>query len=276
MFTHFSSSGLTYFAADTEALGNEPYVTDGTALGTVMLADINVGTGHSDPFSFTELPGVGVFFIADDAGAAGRELWLTNGTAAGTAMLKDIRPGTSDSFPSFPFSTTSSWADPDLTVLGTKVYFFANDGTNGIELWESDGTALGTVLVLDFRPGASSSYSSLNSGMAVFQGKIWFGGDDGTNGGEPTVYDPVLGTMAHILDINVGFSSVPAFFTVLGSHLYFRASDGPAGGTGFELWRTDGTALARTIHECAVDRDFLVLAGRHGEESRGFAFDTLK
>ncbi len=34
--------------------------------------------------------------------------------------------------------------------------------------------------------------------------------------------------------------------------------------------------LARTIHECAVDRDFLVLAGRHGEESRGFAFDTLK
>ncbi len=38
----------------------------------------------------------------------------------------------------------------------------------------------------------------------------------------------------------------------------------------------DGKALARTIHECAVDRDFLVLAGRHGEESRGFAFDTLK
>ncbi len=37
-----------------------------------------------------------------------------------------------------------------------------------------------------------------------------------------------------------------------------------------------GEVLTRTIHECAVDRDFLVLAGRHGEESRGFAFDTLK
>ncbi|WP_445300538.1 ELWxxDGT repeat protein [Microcoleus sp. BROC3] len=31
------------------------------------------------------------------------------------------------------------------------------DATNGNELWKSDGTAAGTVLVKDLNPGASSS-----------------------------------------------------------------------------------------------------------------------
>ena len=36
-----------------------------------------------------------------------------------------------------------------LTNVGGTLFFSANDGTNGGELWKSDGTAAGTVLVKD-------------------------------------------------------------------------------------------------------------------------------
>jgi ELWxxDGT repeat protein len=41
-------------------------------------------------------------------------------------------------------------------VSGTA-YFSADDGMHGFELWSSDGTALGTSLVVDIRPGEKGS-----------------------------------------------------------------------------------------------------------------------
>ena len=50
-------------------------------------------------------------------------------------MLKDIRSGSGSSYPS------------DLAAVGNTLYLQAYDGTNGYELWKSDGTASGTVTV---------------------------------------------------------------------------------------------------------------------------------
>ncbi|NCS52900.1 hypothetical protein GQR42_06985 [Microcystis aeruginosa FD4] len=47
-----------------------------------------------------------------------------------------------------------------LTVVGNTLFFWANDGVNGVELWKSDGTAAGTVLVKDIEPGSSGSNPS--------------------------------------------------------------------------------------------------------------------
>ena len=56
-------------------------------------------------------------------------------------MVKDIYSG-------------SSGSNPDPSQIGNTLYFRASDGTNGIELWKSDGTASGTVMVQDINSGS--------------------------------------------------------------------------------------------------------------------------
>jgi ELWxxDGT repeat protein len=67
-----------------------------------------------------------------------------------------------------------------INVNGT-LFFAANDGTTGLELWKSNGTAAGTVLVKNIRPGSDSSYPS---SLINVNGTLFFAADDGTMGFE--------------------------------------------------------------------------------------------
>src|SRR5687767_9483847 len=57
------------------------------------------------------------------------------------SLLKNINPDGAALEDLFP-----------INVNGT-IYFEANDGVHGIELWKSDGTSVGTVMVKDINPG---------------------------------------------------------------------------------------------------------------------------
>jgi ELWxxDGT repeat protein len=68
-------------------------------------------------------------------------------------------------------------------VNGT-LFFSATDGTHGTELWRSDGTTAGTVLLADINPGSTSSNPAW---LTVSGTNLFFAADDGVHGVEPWV-----------------------------------------------------------------------------------------
>ena len=128
--------------------GRELWKSDGTAAGTVLVKDINpAGTAQISASAWANVNGT-LFFTADD-GQHGAELWKSDGTESGTVLVKDISPG----------QYYSSLPD-NLTAAGGLLAFTADqrdhDSDTGVEVWVSDGTAIGTVLLKDIDPFGSS------------------------------------------------------------------------------------------------------------------------
>ncbi len=143
----------------------------------------------------------------------------------GIQLFKDINPGSGGSFPLY---------NNNFAIANNTLFFTADDGTNGGELWKTDGTAAGTVLVKDIYPGfggsnalisAAGNLVYLNANNPTTPYELWK--SDGTDAGTVLVKD---------ID-PIGFSNASKF-TYINGITYFIASDGT---NGVELWKTDGT-----------------------------------
>ena len=97
----------------------------------------------------------------------------------GAVLVKDIRPGRSGSIQG---AFRGGGPGPQLANISGTLYFSADDGRHGHELWRSDGTRKGTRMVKDINPGSAGSLfqtTSLSSGTPFY-----FAADDGTHGFE--------------------------------------------------------------------------------------------
>jgi ELWxxDGT repeat protein len=215
----------------------ELWKSDGTAEGTVLVKDIRRGTAVA---GVTKLTAVGntLYFIAND-GVHGPELWKSDGTTEGTVLVKDIRPGSVG-------GVGNGHDFSELRAVGNTLYFTANDGIHGAELWKTDGTAEGTVLVKDIRPGTGGS--NLYD-LTEVEGVLYFSAEDGVHGREPWKSDGTAEGTALVKDIRPGSDSPfpstyshwgrPACLYGIGDTLYLAANDGVHGS---EPWKSDGTA----------------------------------
>ncbi len=100
-----------------------------------------------------------MLFLSASDGVHGRELWKSDGTEAGTVLVKNINPNDSGSY--------RGSRPRNLTVVGDRLFFTADDGTNGRELWKSDGSRAGTVLVKNIKPNDSGYSDSGQSKIPV-------------------------------------------------------------------------------------------------------------
>lgn len=165
-----ATSNEIYFQMYNSATGAELYKSDLNLTNITLVKDINAGAASCYVSSLMVMNGI-VYFEANDL-INGAELWRSDGTALGTYMVKDINPGSASSLGQGGFSHM-----PPLFVFCNKLYFIADDGTFGPELWSSDGTTSGTNMVLDFNSGsAGSQISELN----VSNGRMYFFAFNGT------------------------------------------------------------------------------------------------
>ncbi|GAA3524640.1 ELWxxDGT repeat protein [Nocardioides daeguensis] len=289
-----------YFAATTDAGGAELWKSDGTSAGTLLVKDIYPGTStdtytddegvehtytypnSSGPTGFVALGG-SVYFSAYDP-THGRELWRTDGTPNGTQLVKDINPGSSGSMYGYGGYDYAGNSGDLFAVVGNTLYFAARDEDHGQELWQSDGTAAGTVLVQDISPGSTTetytddqgvehTYTYPNSsslgdisaaGTTLFfsnwdetRGReLWK--SDGTANGTAFVKDIYPGTSTYTYtdgqgvehtETSVNDSSPSPLATTASGTFYFSATDGDHGR---ELWKSNGTAggtqLVKDVH----------------------------
>jgi ELWxxDGT repeat protein len=222
-------NGTLLFFATSAGAGRELWKSDGTAAGTVLVRDIWPGTASSIDFAEgtdTLVVGGVLYFVAGNS-VNGYEMWRSDGTADGTFLLKDINPGVASGMVP-PFITMS--ANPMANVNGT-LFFAANDGVSGTELWSSDGTPGGTTRVGDIAPGV---LSSMPSSLTEVDGVLLFMAYNGT----------VMslwrsdGTTANTQEVKA-VSMLTDCRATFGGQLYFA---GLQAATGYELWRSDGTA----------------------------------
>jgi ELWxxDGT repeat protein len=196
--------------------------------GAVLVKDINPGNHKSSstggyPGVFSDVAGT-LFFAAGDR-KHGVELWRSDGTRRGTRMVKDIRPGPR---PCCRDQGASSYPS-GLTAVGRTLYFVADDGIHGPELWRSDGTSRGTRLVKDLNPGAGDTGPGQLTDVA---GTLFFTASDGTHGDLWRSDGSAAGTML-VKEFGQGPQQGPQYLTAVGGTLYLGANGG--------LWRSDGT-----------------------------------
>ena len=124
----------------------------------------------------------------------------------------------------------------DLTVVGATLYFVADDGISGPELWRSSGTVASTRMVKDINGGTDgSSPSSLTN----LRGVLYFVANNGMHGRELWKSNGSPRGTTLVKDIMPrGGSSNPTGLTAVNHMLFFAAKDARHG---TELWKTDGT-----------------------------------
>ena len=300
-----------YFIADTPAASSRLWKTDGTEAGTVMVQDHagqTVSASHllaaaGDRLFFRSL---GALWVTDGTAAGTRqvapampeayfnggdyaatdthlffinagELWATDGTPERTFLLQDVRPGALGSNPRA------------LTPAGNVLYFSADNGTSGYDLWRSDGTAAGTYRIkdlpnrqgFDFGPmGTTWTGSRLFFVISPASDELWI--SDGTEAGTTKVTNVAWGDSSTRMVAVGGNVYLPSFVlgrgyklftsdvTAAGTRLVDNAAgDLTVGGGGFagaavggrlffvgttpsageELWVTDGTAAGTRLVE---------------------------
>lgn len=219
-------NGKLVFSA-TNFNDTEPWITDGSEVGTVQLKNIVPG-GSSHPDFFTPLGDRVIFFANTPDGS---EVWATDGTTNGTILLDQ----------------TNAANPQQLATLNDKAFFSVYTDNDGPNLWTTDGTPGGTSLLKKIPVQNSSITDLMNTDDRIyfivngFQSDLWT--SDGTIQGTRKVdYD-----FGEFVDVE--------YYTFVGSKLIFSS--------GGKIYSTLGTKETTTVLGTAQPKSELYAIGDH-------------
>ncbi|MBC7783621.1 MAG: hypothetical protein H7144_07255, partial [Burkholderiales bacterium] len=254
---------LLFSAINDGFAGRELFVTDGTAAGTVRI-DIYPGMTSSTPNSLVELNGAAIFLATSpansnermwrsDGTAAGTtllggptsvqamsrignqiylctfsEIWRTDGTVAGTQKVATVQP--------YIPSGTTRWPIADANGI---VFFGGKNGIGGAgsELWRTDGTAAGTVMVKDINVGIG--FNANPDLLTSVGGRVFFTATELIGGNELWSSDGTLAGTSRVQDLYPDATdSSPTSLSNFNGQLFFAADDGLYGA---ELYKVVGS-----------------------------------
>jgi ELWxxDGT repeat protein len=221
-------------------VGQELFVSDGTAAGTQLLKDIWPGGNDGNPQNLTVV-GNKVFFCATDP-VYGTSVWVTDGTVGGTMIWNQMNASNlnPDFIPGFGFTAIGN---------GAIVYFRYNGTTTYYDLVFDDGSQNGPQQILAnpfgdiVNSNDFSKYDAPNENIINYNGNVYFSATNGVTGKVLWRTDGTSGGTVSFSEQEAGFRQTD--FTVMNNRLYFLVQgDGitPAKG----LYSTDGT-FANTV-----------------------------
>lgn len=199
-----------------------------------------------------------IYFITQQNNNGNKQLWVTDGTTAGTSKLTDLNfyysieitaatenniffyhnkelwgynivTGTLQLLKTFEYTS----GDIKMYTMNNTLFFAANDGTHGKEIWKSDGTLAGTSLLKDIAPGPSAGSIEGDFKALILKNKLYFVANVGT-GYELYSTD---GTEVGTVSVKpIGFPQLEGAAT--DDYFVFTGFDST---NGFEPWVSDGT-----------------------------------
>ncbi len=234
---HIFNNKVYFSAASGSQTKYELRSTDGTFAGIVNYPQIRSGNGSASPRFLTTFGNMLVFnarpsalnqstpFYGEEIMGFDGNPWTGGGDQI---MIKDISLLGNSSSPEF------------YTEYNGLLYFAASNGAvNSREIWVSDGTTAGTNMLLDINPGTGAASPK---DLIVYNNKLYFTADDGTNGRELWVSDGTVAGTQRMNGINpiAGDLANPENLIVFNNALYFTATH-PTLGT--EIFKLGGTTI---------------------------------
>jgi len=201
--------------------GSSLWASDGSNQGTIQLVD----SLESPAIIITPLESLALILVLKDTSV---ELWVSDATVAGTNLIKTIE----QTDPLVEFAPLTK-----LVRSGLKAYFVVKSQSTGEELWVTDGTENGTVMVQDIQPGANGSEPKE---LIDHNGVLYFSANDGVNGRELWKSEGDSATTEMVKDASrIDDGNIPERLFSDGNLVYFSATDNE--GFNREPWVSDGT-----------------------------------
>lgn len=240
--------GYVYFVGNDGIHGNELWRTNGSS--TTMLADLDLGNDSSTPDTFIALDNV-LLFRANN-GISGKEFFSVD--PAGNVVA----------FPDFNKQPPSNVRRVDtLRALGDQKWIFlADNGTSGAELWSTDGTASGTVLLKNIDNASASAVVTqpqVVGGLAYFVAQTATGEElfvtDGTPAGTTQITQ-----LQNPSGPNVAVARIPAL-TVTDNAVFFSVKEASDPAQVGVMYRAHGGAAIGRAHQTTSAPEWLFAMG---------------